>query len=346
MSPKIIVPVVVVLVVASLLVFKIQAQEAALKGPSGGTGVIEGTDYNLSSRLSARVVQVHVRKGAPVKKGDLVMALDCADPEAMLAEATARLEVARAQADAASSQAQAAVKARNAAQAAIVVAKAQMEALAAQRDAARRQAERLTALGQDVPLSSVDQASGTAEGLKHQTVAALASSNLNQQKADASLEQSRAAQAQALAAERAVTAAESAVRRARLMVAECELRSPSDGLVDEIFFEPGELPLPGAVLARIVNLDEVRATFYLPNAELAAAKPSERALISADAYPDREFTGQVRTVSAQAEFTPRNIQTRTDRDRLVYAVEVAVPNTEQLLRPGMPVRVTLAESRQ
>jgi HlyD family secretion protein len=49
----------------------------------------------------------------------------------------------------------------------------------------------------------------------------------------------------------------------------------------------------------------------------------------------------VRTVASRAEFTPRNIQTRTDRDRLVYPVEVAVPNPEGKLRPGMPVQVAL-----
>jgi HlyD family secretion protein len=90
----------------------------------------------------------------------------------------------------------------------------------------------------------------------------------------------------------------------------------------------------------------VRATFYLPNAELAAARPQGQARVEADAYPGREFNGSVLSVSAQAEFTPRNIQTRTDRDRLVYAVEVAVPNPEHALRPGMPVRVTLVGMRQ
>jgi len=43
----------------------------------------------------------------------------------------------------------------------------------------------------------------------------------------------------------------------------------------------------------------------------------------------------------EAEFTPRNVQTREDRDRLVYAVEVAIPNPKGLLRPGMPVEITI-----
>jgi HlyD family secretion protein len=90
-----------------------------------------------------------------------------------------------------------------------------------------------------------------------------------------------------------------------------------------------------------VDLAEVKATFYLPNAEIGAARPGGKATVVADAFPDRKFEGTIASVSARAEFTPRNIQTRSDRDRLVYPVEVRVANPEGLLRPGMPVQVTL-----
>jgi HlyD family secretion protein len=85
----------------------------------------------------------------------------------------------------------------------------------------------------------------------------------------------------------------------------------------------------------------VTATFYLPNAEIGAVKPGARADVVADAWPGESFEGTVRTVSLEAEFTPRNIQTRTDRDRLVYPVEVVVRNRDGKLRAGMPVQVTL-----
>ena len=72
-----------------------------------------------------------------------------------------------------------------------------------------------------------------------------------------------------------------------------------------------------------------------------APKYERPALPVADAFPDEEFEGTVRTVALEAEFTPRNIQTRTDRDRLVYPVEVIVVNRDGKLRAGMPVQVTL-----
>ncbi len=97
----------------------------------------------------------------------------------------------------------------------------------------------------------------------------------------------------------------------------------------------------GQPLARLVDIGEVKATFYLPNAEIGAARPGGKAIVVADAFPDRKFEGVVASVTTKAEFTPRNIQTRSDRDRLVYPVEVRVPNPDGLLRPGMPVQVTL-----
>jgi HlyD family secretion protein len=90
-----------------------------------------------------------------------------------------------------------------------------------------------------------------------------------------------------------------------------------------------------------VDLSEPKATFFLPNAEVAAVKPGARAEVVADAWPGETFEGTVRTVALEAEFTPRNIVTRTDRDRLVYPVEVTVRNRDGKLRAGMPVQVVL-----
>jgi len=138
-----------------------------------------------------------------------------------------------------------------------------------------------------------------------------------------------------------VTVARMGVERAKVLVGECELKAPRDASVEDVLFEPGELVGPGVVVVKLLDLSEVTATFYLPNAELSAVKPGERATLVADAYPGETFTGTVKTVALEAEFTPRNIQTRTDRDRLVYPVEVAVVNAGQKLRAGMPVQVTL-----
>jgi HlyD family secretion protein len=326
---------------SALLAWRLHAQAAEVRGAAGGSGEIEGTEVNLSARIAARVLEQRVKKGAAVRAGELLLVLDCADPRAQLAEAEARVAASRAQAAAATASVEASKRQREAAAAGNLAARAQAEALASQRDAAKRQASRLEALASDVAASSRDQSQASAEGLERQTRAAYAQAQASEGQASAAVAAIRASGAQAVAAEAQMKAAEAGAVRARLLVDECRVSAPRDGVVDDLPHEPGELVQVGQTLVKLVSIAEVKATFYLPNAEIAAARPGAKATVVADAWPGDRFLGVVRTVAVRAEFTPRNIQTRTDRDRLVYPVEVAVPNADGKLRPGMPVQVTL-----
>jgi HlyD family secretion protein len=332
---------VLVVVLAALISLRLYRQSQELAGPTGGSGELEGITVDLSSRVGARILEVPVREGQRVAKGDLLVRLDCADPEAQLAEAEARLAASRAQAVAAGAQIQSSSRARVAASAAEEAARAQAAALEAQRAAAERQAQRLAGLTADVPESSIDQTRSSAAGLAHQTAAARAQASASGEQVRAAEVGIRAATAQADAAAAQVKAAEAAVARVRLLADECEVRAPREAEVATLPHEAGELVSPGAVLARLVDLSEVTATFYVPNAEVGAVKPGAPAVVVADAFPGERFEGTVRTVALEAEFTPRNIQTRSDRDRLVYPVEVVVRNRDGKLRDGMPVQVTL-----
>ena len=332
---------VLTVVQGGLIAARLVGQSRALAAPSGGSGEIEGTTVDLSSRVGARIAVQKVREGDRVKAGDLLVQLDCSDPVAQLAEADARLAAARAQAAAAGVQIQASRRTLLAANAAELAAAAQADSLEAQRDWASRQAKRLEALPSDVAASTIDQTRSNATGLGHQVQAARAQATASQAQARAAAAGIDAASAQAQAATAQVRAGEALVARSRILVGECDLRAPRDAEIATLPHEEGELVAAGSVLVRLVDLSEVKATFYLPNAELAAVKPGARAIVVADAWPTERFEGKVRTVALEAEFTPRNIQTRTDRDRLVYPIEVTVQNRDGKLRAGMPVQVTL-----
>lgn len=331
----------VVLTLSALIAWRLRVQDAEARAPAGGSGEIEGFEVNLSSRIAARVVEQRARKGTSVKAGDLLVRLDCADTEATMAEAKARLEAARAQAAAAGASVEASRRAREAAVAGQLAARAQADALVAQRDAAMRQAQRLDALASDVAAANRDQTRASAEGLGHQTEAAEAQAAASREQARAAVSAIAASGAQAVAAEAQMKAAEAGLTRARLLAEECLIRAPRDAVVEDLPRELGELVPAGQTIVKLVDLAEVKATFYLPNAELSAVTPGAKAVVIADAWPRERFEGVVATVALTAEFTPRNIQTRTDRDRLVYPVEVRLPNPEGKLRPGMPVQVSL-----
>lgn len=332
---------VMVVALTGLIVLRLRAQAAAQHAASGGSGEIEGTDIDLSVRVAARVARLHVQKGDSVRQGTLLLELDCADTQAALAEVEARLTAVRAQSVAALASVDASRRTQEAAIASREAARAQALSLMAQRDAAERQAKRLEALSQDVSFQVRDQSRASAEGLAQQALAAESQARASAEQANSAAASIKASGAQAAAAQAQVAAAEATVTRQRLLADECQVRAPRDAVVSDLPHEIGELVSVGQTLVRLVDVSIAKATFYLPNAELAAAKTGARALVIADAYPDRKFEGKISSVAMKAEFTPRNIQTRSDRDRLVYPVEVLVPNPDQMLRPGMPVQVIL-----
>jgi HlyD family secretion protein len=332
---------VVTLVLVALIAYRLRLEEQKELGPSGGSGTIEAIAVDLSARIVARVVELNVKEGQTVKKGDLLLRLDCSEPLALLAEANARVAATEAQAVAAGANVAATERSRAAALAGQEAAKAQTAALEAQREAAERQALRLESIPNDVPLSNVDQSRAVALGLSHQVEAAKAQANASAAQARAVSVQINASSAQVEAAKAQIVAARAAVVRAELLVSECEVRAPLDAEVATLPYEVGELSQLNSTLVRLVSSQQLVATFYLPNAEVAVAKPGASALVSADAWPGETFAGTIRTVALEAEFTPRNIQTRSDRDRLVYPIEVDITNPAGKLRAGMPVQVVL-----
>jgi len=332
--------VVLVTVLVAALTYRIRAQEEALHGPPRGAGVIEAGAVDVGSRLPGRIVRTSVREGAVVHAGDALVEIDCAEPRARLAEADARIEAARAQAAAAAATVETATRGRFAASAAAVAAEAQVGAVSAQETSVAREAARVQSLGDYASAQARDTLASQAEGVRHQVAAAQAQTRATRAQISVAGAQIEAARAQARAAQSSVTAMEAVREVARIAVEECVVRAPRDGVVENLYYEAGELVAPGAVVVRLVDLTDLRAVFYLPNAEVGEARLGRQAEIVADAWPGEVFAAEVITVATEAEFTPRNIQTRTDRDRLVYAIEVRAA-ADPRLRPGMPVEVTL-----
>lgn len=330
-----------VVALGALFGVRLRMQQRSMHAPAGGSAQIEGTEVDLASRLGARVEEIHVHKGDAVKKGDRLVTLDCADARAAVSELAARLRAAEAQARAAELSSGAARGNRQVAASAKAAVLAQAAALAAQRDATLRQSQRLEALASDVALSNRDQTRSSAVSLEQQVRAMQAQAAASSDQVYAAGATWRASTVQAEAARDNAQAVAASLQRARLLADECELRAPRDGWVAELPHEVGELVAPGSVLARLIDLREVRATFYLPNAELAVVKTGAPVSAVADAYPGEHFSGRVRSVAFEAEFTPRNVQTRSDRDRLVYPIEVVLANKDGKLRAGMPVQIAL-----
>lgn len=123
-------------------------------------------------------------------------------------------------------------------------------------------------------------------------------------------------------------------------IKDCYPLSPVSGVVTEKYVEVGEVVAPGKGIAKIANLDTVWVKVYLPVGEYSAVKVGAFAKISTESGSS-SYTGSIIWTSQEAEFTPKNVQTEKSRANLVYAVKVRIPNTDGLLKVGMPVFVTL-----
>jgi len=87
----------------------------------------------------------------------------------------------------------------------------------------------------------------------------------------------------------------------------------------------------------LADLSFMEVRIYVPGPMLGRIQLGQTVDLETDSYPDRAFTGTVATIAEEAEFTPKNVQTRDERVRLVYAVKVRVPNPDGTLKTGMPV---------
>ena len=121
------------------------------------------------------------------------------------------------------------------------------------------------------------------------------------------------------------------------------LRAPFDGWVARTVYEPGELVAPGAPVVVVADWRELTLKVFLPEDQFGRVMVGQAASISVDAYPGQTFAGEVTWIAAEAEFTPRNVQTREDRVKSVYAIKLRVPNTDLRLKPGMFADAVFAE---
>jgi HlyD family secretion protein len=139
-------------------------------------------------------------------------------------------------------------------------------------------------------------------------------------------EAARGAQAQALAG----------LDLARVQSSNATITSPVSGTVLERNIEVGELAMAGTAICKLGDLSRPFLRIYLPENRYGRVKLGQAAVIRVDSYPGRVFPGRVAAIADQAEFTPKDVQTKEERTKLVFAVKIAMENPDGELKPGMP----------
>ena len=113
------------------------------------------------------------------------------------------------------------------------------------------------------------------------------------------------------------------------------IKAPISGLVLSTNFQKGEVVFPGAPIVTLADLSTVWLKVYISEKELGRIKIGDKAKVTTDTYPNKIYWGKVVKIASEAEFTPKNIQTKEERTRLVFAIKISIPNPKQELKPGM-----------
>jgi HlyD family secretion protein len=123
----------------------------------------------------------------------------------------------------------------------------------------------------------------------------------------------------------------------------CSIHSPLDGVVLSRYHEPGEWVNPGIKLLTLANIKDIWAYIYVPQPDVAKLRPGQKLTGYLPEMNMRPFQGTILKINDEAEFTPKNVQTRAERERLVFGVKISFlgSNDEEILKPGMTIEIAL-----
>jgi len=301
------------------------------------SGTIEANEVHVGAEVGGKVVSVSVKEGDMVQKGQEIARIDDTILKWQVAQAEAAAEVAEARLGETK-------KGNRVEQIRLAESTAgQMAALKAGSEAALAAAqddyERIKNL--------FDQGAATQQQLDSaEAKLAMAKSEYEATRSQyqAALEQEKLVKAGATS--ETVTAAEAAFKQAvaawealKVQWEKTKIAAPIGGIVTEKTVEIGETVNPGSTVAVITNLEDLWVEVFIGEADLGHVKLGGQAMIRVDAFPGKEFPGQVTYISHEAEFTPKNVQTKEERTNMVFKVKIGVANEDGSLKPGMPADV-------
>lgn len=126
----------------------------------------------------------------------------------------------------------------------------------------------------------------------------------------------------------------------------CSISSPINGTVLSRYHEPGEYATPGLKILTLANIKDVWAYVYVPQPKIAQLKIGMEVQGRLPELKGRVFTGKIVKINSEAEFTPKNVQTESERTRLVFGIKVSFlgVNDEEILKPGMTIDIILPKA--
>jgi multidrug resistance efflux pump len=341
------------------------------------SGTVETREIQIGSKIGGRVVAVPVEEGQIVKAGTMLVRFECDELKAQRAQAQASSEQAQADLDKMTrgnrpeeiAQAEATARAQQASLEAArngprrqEIEQAQADYAAAAADATNaeityKRMEKLVATDTisrqlfDDSRDKRDAAAQRAESA-HQRLALLqagtrvedlnaAEAKYKQAEAAAALSRKGFRKEDIEAARGRLAEAQGRVAELDARLREAELTAPADAVVEVVSVRPGNLVPAGRIVITMLETSQLWVKVYVPETDLAHVRLGQHATVRVDSFGNRAFDGHVGQIASQAEFLPRNVQTKSDREHQVFGAKIYVDNAQQILKSGMSATVRL-----
>lgn len=284
------------------------------------SGTIEATEIVISAQTAGKVERIFKDEGAKINSGDTILTIDRESLGLQLKQAQAARDMAKAQYDLLVKGA----RKEDVAQAAEGLKQAEANFNLAQADK-----ERMSNLFNQQAITKKQFEDAIARFDIAQAQLNSAKENFAKIKNIARPEEIAQAKANYEKAEAAIGLIEKSLR-------DCSVTSPINGYVVKKFIEEGETVSMMSSLVKVSDLSNVELSIYVSETDLGKVKLGQKAEVTVDSFDDKIFEGEVIFISPEAEFTPKNIQTKDERTKLVFEVKIKIRNPKFELKPGMP----------
>ncbi|MGD0339841.1 MAG: efflux RND transporter periplasmic adaptor subunit [Bacteroidota bacterium] len=290
------------------------------RGAIEASGTLEAVEVSVSAKVPGQVEHLFIQEGSRVKKGDTLALLDRVTLEIQWRQAKGGVDLAEAQYR-------------------LLLNGARIEDVQ-QAEESVRQAE-----------SSYNNAKGDFDRMRElfelKTVTkkqyddaesrlTITHAQLNSAKQNLQRLQRFARPEDLMAAKARLDQAKASADLIKKQLTDAAVLAPVSGIVTSKPVEEGELISTGGIVAKISRVEQLNLMIYVNENDLGKVKLGGAADIVIDTYPEKNFPGRVVYISPIAEFTPKNVQTKEDRTKLVFGVKLEVENHDGVLKGGMP----------
>jgi len=331
-----------------------------------GSGTVEARNIRVGSKVGGRIDKVLVREGDSVELGQVLITFDDRELQAALEQSRANAEkaqrgyrpeeIAEARAGAAQAKADYELRKNGYRQEDIDAAKADLDRAnadevrthldfdrydaLAKKDLVSKQQRDTAEANWKVALAQQQSAQRKLEELQRGYRAEeIASAEARYRQAEATFEKlERGNRREDVELAKAAYAYDQARYRERQVIA------PAAAVVEVLDVRPGDLISPNTPVATLLERDQIYVRIYVPETEIGRVRLGQKAEVRVDSFPNQVFDGAVEQINQQAEFLPRNVQTREERVHQVFGVKIRIDNASGRVLAGMAADVKLKAS--